>query len=278
MFKKSVFLHTEYYRIIVNQKKQIMKKRFLISLIFVFAISTGFSQNILVTFEDFENAISNIKVQGFKVIPHNGDFDDDDESYDDEYGDYAETEFAVSMHNNAGQVVIFTMYLRTGEPVWTDKPYELDGVQVEYAEFREMKMFNADLKFINAVLSISSTGNHNKNDLESIFKSSGLAKMKPASVDWPTEIPAEFRLKGNIIEIVKSDAGTEFKWVISVTAKLDEMLNTSYMALVKNYSEGESFIILPNGIIFDPPFGDVVEDLYDKKSDGETLRFQYHIP
>jgi hypothetical protein len=255
-----------------------MKKLLLLSLIVVFAIATGFSQNILISFEDFEKAISNVKIHGFTIIPDEGDIDDDEEYDVEEYGDYAETEYSLSYMSNDGKVIIITMYMRTGEPVWTDKPYEFEDVQVEYTEFREMKLFNADLKFINAVLTISSTGNHNKKDLESFFKSSGLAKIKPAAANWPSEIPLEYRVKGRIIEITISETGTEFKSLISVTAQMDETLNKSYKSLLNTYGEGESFINLPNGIIFSPPFGDVVEDLYDKKNDGELLKFQYHIP
>ena len=257
-----------------------MKKLVLLALITAFLASIGLSQNILISFEDFEKAISNVKIQGFTIIPNEGDEDLDNENdyYGDEHGDYAETEYSISFMNNSGGVLIFTMYLRTDEPMWTGVPYEFEGVQVEYAEFRDMKMFNADLKFINAVLTISSTGNHNKSEMESFFKSSGLANMKPAAVNWPSEIPIEYRLKGTIIDITKSETGTEFKSLISVTAQMDETLNESYKSLLNTYGEGESFINLPNGIIFSPPFGDVVEDLYDKKNDGELLKFQYHIP
>lgn len=256
-------------------------KNLVLLLIAAFLTSIGLSQNILISFEDFKTAVSNVKIQGFTIITEDDydDYDDDDDYYDDEYGDYAETEYAVAMLNNAGEVVIFTLYLKTGEPMWTDAPYEFEGVTAEYSEYREMKMFNADLVFINALLSIASTGSHGKSDLESFFKRTGLAKMKPETVNWIPEIPAQYRLNGTIISINKSESDVDgFKYTVYVEAQLCNKLNESYKKLVKNYGVGESFIKFPNEIIFDTPYGYVVEDLYSTNEDGDIIMFIYYIP
>lgn len=260
-----------------------MKKLVVLALITAFLSSIGLSQNILISFEDFKTAVSNVKIQGFTIITEDDydDYDDDDydEYYDDEYGDYVETEYAVAMLNNVGEVVIFTLYLKDGEPMWTDVPYDFEGVTAEYLEYREMKMFNADLVFINALLSIASTGSHGKSDLESFFKSTGLAKMKPETVNWIPEIPAQYRLNGTIISINISESDVDgYKAIVYVRAQVCNELNESYKKLRKNYGGGESFIRLPNEIIFDTPYGYVVEDLYTTNEDGDIILFIYYIP
>lgn len=219
----------------------------------------------LITFEQFEEAISNLRIQGFGATPY----------IEEDEGEY---EAAFVQGND---VFMIKIEPRNHQPVWHKGSYKLDGKDAEFSLIANMGILIIDLPDTYSVLSLSSTKIKDKATLEKIARDTRFMQISPASANWPARIPAAYRIEGLLLESsdsAGSDAG--FSYEVRVVMVMSPQLKNSLFKLRNKCvfkGKEEVFLQFADGIILNLPFSDL-EDIDDMYNTNEEIRFTYYIP
>lgn len=229
------------------------------------AKSQDFERKSLITFKQFTEKVSVLKIQGFSGKPQ---FESDDDE-----GEYS------AYFIQGGESVVIKLEARHYPPAWTTGRYKLDGKDAEYGSLPNMGILTVDLPDTYSILNIGSTRIRDKAALEQIARQTGLMQITPVSAAWPVQIPDAYRLSGVLLE-TSAGSGSDadgFSNQISVTLIMSRQLKYSLIEMAEKYTDEGDFLRFPNGMILNYPFSEI-ESIDEMYRDNDELTFIYYIP
>ncbi len=244
-----------------------MKRTITLSIMLAMVVSVtaqDYDRASLISFEQFEEQVIGLNISGFSGRPQ---FDDEEEGIFQAY------------FLDGDDVFMIKIEARHSPPVWMGSPYEFDGNIAEFMIISNMGMLIIDLPETYSVLALASTRIKDKAFLERIARETGLMKISPALAEWPSSIPAEYRMAGALLNAVDaSGSDTDgFSREVRVTLIMSNELKLSLREMAQRYGDEGNFLPFPNGIILNYPFSDI-DDMEDMFSDNDEVRFVYYIP
>jgi len=263
VFKVLILTYAKIYIFASCLKKCVMVRIIVLFTILLFYMSST-AQYMLISYQDFEKAVFRLGGMGYTH------YVDDSEEEEDEYRIY--------YRNASDDILMFTLYSSRAGAIWFGTPYLFEGTKAEYGEIGGMYIFVVEIEALNAVFTIASTKDLGKSEFERMAIGTGLLTQAPASLSWPSNIKAPYRLSGIILEVGESKADAEgFKKVCAVTMQMNEELNSSFKSLTEKFRADGENIYFPDGTLLLYPFqGD--DNLYDNLGDGQSVKFLYYIP
>ena len=103
-------------------------------------------------------------------------------------------------------------------------------------------------------------------------------QMAPETVGWPSRIPADYRVKGVLLEAAEgSDYDAGFSYQVRATMIMSRQLKESLVQMADRYSDEGDFLRFPNGIILNYPFSEI-ESIDEMYRDNDEITFIYYIP
>jgi hypothetical protein len=188
-----------------------------------------------------------------------------------------EDEFQAAF-SQGGEIVIITLNARHRPPTWSVSPYKLDGKDAEYVFRNGMGTLAIDLPETYSVLTIGSNKIKDKAGLERIARETGFMRIAPESAGWPTRIPADYRLKGVLLEVTEGrDYDADFSYQVRATLIMSKQVLESLMELMGKYEDEGDFLRFPDGTILNYPFSEI-ESIDEMYGENEKITFTYYIP
>jgi hypothetical protein len=228
------------------------------------AKAQDFDRKSLITFEQFKEKVSGVSVPGFSGRPQI-------ENEEDE-GIFQ----AAFLKGN--DMFLIKIEARHYSPGWTASPYKLDGKNAEFGLMAQLAMLLVDLPETYSVLTLVSNKIKDKATLEGVALETGFLQMAAESAGWPSHIPADYRLKGALLEATEGkdyDAG--FSYQVRAKLIMSDQLKQSLLQLVNTYEDEGDFLRFPNGIILNYPFSDI-ESMDEMYNEHDVITFTYYIP
>lgn len=229
------------------------------------AKAQDFDRKSLITFEQFKEKVSGVNVPGFSGRPQI-------ENEEDE-GIFQ----AAFIKGN--DMFLIKIEARHYSPGWTASPYKLEGKNAEFGLTAQLAMLIVDLPETYSVLTLVSNKIKDKATLEGIALETGFLQMAAESAGWPSSIPADYRLKGVLLEaseVEDLDTGV-FSYQVRAKLIMSDQLKQSLLQLVNTYEDEGDFLRFPNGIILNYPFSDI-ESMDEMYNEHDVITFTYYIP
>lgn len=243
-----------------------MKRNILIAILLAFTVSLqamNTDRESLISWEHFKEQVSDLNIPGFSARPQ---FENDD----------IDGFQAVYMQGN--DLFLIQLEARDYQPVYSGTPYKLDGKDAEFMVMGQLGMLMVDLPESYSILTLASNKIKDQSAMEKIARETGLLEFTPASMEWPARIPADYRLRGVLIDASEGrdyDAG--FSYQVRVTLMMSRQVRESLTEMAGRYSDEGDFLRFPNGIILNYPFSEL-ESIDEMYGEHDEIRFLYYIP
>lgn len=225
--------------------------------------------DVLYTYENFKKLVKALKVDGFTLISITS-------------GESSSDEYEATYKNSKGNYLFIKIgSFATSEPVWMDEnnTYLFEGRKAEFASAGTIHGLVIFLPQIEAEFSVMATVNLGKESFESIAKNSGFIDVEPQTAEWPTDIAADHKFDGYLIEVeIGPTSADGFSKEMLATMLLTDELQKSYKKTFDSYYDGMvDHIVFPNGTYLIPPGGYYGNDLYETYEKYDRIEFSYYI-
>lgn len=238
-------------------------KQIILSIVALIWASAIYSQEIRMSFEDFQSKMRAAKIPGYAQLM---DFENNDDGY------------VVSYFNSMEDFLLIKL-----EPFGAFDQYKrdavagtLNGCRTYFYKKENNGFLAVEMPEIRATLVIAPNKYQDKATCEKIAVATGLFTVKAETTDWPVEIPPTCRLDCKVLEFSKQDPSEGYRFEIRVKVVMSEQLKASVKKLRAGNQDEGSFVNFPGGVTMMYPQGEL-DDLNTCCKNGEAVELLYYI-
>ncbi len=239
-----------------------MKQKILMMVALIFSTAM-FSQEIRMSFEDFQSEMQSVKIPGYAQLM---DFEDNDDGY------------VVSFFNSMEDFLLIKLERYSAFEQYRQEAVAgaLNGCRTYFYKKENNGFLAVEMPEIRATLVIAPNKNPDKATCEKIANATGLFAAKAETTAWPAEIPVSCQPDCEVLEFSKQDPTEGYRFEIRVKVVMSEKLKASVKKLRADNQDEGSFVNFPGGVTMMYPQGEL-NDLYSCCKNGAAVELLYYI-